>query len=197
MAHVLAEHTPGAPPNSPRAEASSAERSSTIDRSCDEMGLDVRINGCELDQNPAAAPRYHAPMTGEGLRQDVVRVLRAAVPGLRLVLLFGSHARGDETPASDVDVALLAPAPLATTLVNEAREALEQALGRDVHLVDLRTASTVLRHEVTRHGEVLHTDGSGAVEQFLDFVLRDYVRLNEERAGILEDIGRRGRVHGR
>ena len=142
-------------------------------------------------------PRYHARMAGEGLRQDVVRVLQAAVPGLQLALLHGSYARGDATPASDVDVAFLAPAPVAPSLITETREALEQALRRDVHLIDLRTASTVLRHEITRHGEVLHTDGSSAVEQFLDFALRDYVRLNEERAGILQDINERGRVHSR
>ena len=136
-------------------------------------------------------------MTGEGLRQDVVRVLRDAVPGLQLALLYGSHARGGATPASDVDVAVLAPAPLAPAHVAETREALEHSIGRDVHLIDLRSASTVLRHEVTRHGEVLHSDGSSAVEQFLDFVLRDYVRLNEERSGILQDIRERGRVHGR
>ena len=152
---------------------------------------------CGRGQNPTTAPRYDARMTGEGLRQNVVRLLRTAVPGLQLALLYGSHARGDATPASDVDVAVLAPGPLAPALAAETREVLEHALGRDVHLVDLRTASTVLRHEVTRHGEVLHTDGSDAVEQFLDFALRDYVRLNEERAGILQDIRERGRVHGR
>ncbi len=142
-------------------------------------------------------PRYHARMPDEGLRQDVMRVLRATVPGLQLALLYGSHARGDATPASDIDVAFLAPAPIAPSLVTETREALEQALRRDVHLIDLRTASAVLRHEITRHGAVLHSDGSSAVEQFLDFALRDYVRLNEERAGILQDIRERGRVHGR
>lgn len=136
-------------------------------------------------------------MTDEGLRRDVVRVLRSAVPGLQLVVLYGSHARGDATAASDVDVAFLCAAPLAPAHVTEAREALERALRRDVHLIDLWTASTVLRHEITQNGEVLLSDRSVRVEQFLDFTLRDYVRLNEERAGILHDIRERGRVHGR
>ncbi len=136
-------------------------------------------------------------MTAEELRQNVVQVLRDAVPGLQLALLYGSHARGDATPASDVDVAFLAPAPLAPALVTETRATLEHSIGRDVHLVDLRSASTVPRHEVTRHGEVLHSDGSGAVEQSLDFAFRDYVRLDEERSGVLQDIRERGRVHGR
>lgn len=136
-------------------------------------------------------------MGDERLRLEVVRVLRGAVPGLQLVMLFGSHARGDATSSSDVDVAVLASAPLEPALLDDLREALERALRSDVHLIDLRTASTVFRHQITHHGEVLHSDGSANVEQFLDFALRDYVRLNEERAGIIADIRERGRVHGR
>lgn len=135
-------------------------------------------------------------MTRYGLRATVVRVLLEAAPELRLIVLYGSHARGDATPASDVDVAILAPRPLDPERVHATREALELALGRDVDLIDLLRASTVLRHEITRHGIVLHDDGSRSVQQFLDFVLRDYVRLDEERAGILQDIRERGRVHG-
>lgn len=136
-------------------------------------------------------------MIGGPLRREIVRVLRARVPGLQLALLFGSHARGEATPSSDVDVAFLASVATAPSLVRAVRQELERALGADVHLVDLRAASTVFRHEITQGGEVLHSVGGADVEGFLDFALRDYVRLNEERAGILQDIRERGRVHGR
>ncbi len=136
-------------------------------------------------------------MSSEALRREIVRVLRAAIPGLQLVLLFGSHARGDTTPASDVDVAFLASESPAPSLVLAARQQLERATGSDVHLIDLRTASTVFRHEIVQWGEVLLSVGGAEVEAFLDFALRDYVRLNEEQAGILQDIRERGRVHGR
>jgi uncharacterized protein len=141
--------------------------------------------------------RYHAPMTGAALRREIVRVLRDAVPGLQLVLLFGSHARGDATPRSDVDVALLASQAPAPSRLLAVRQELELATGSDVHLVDLRAPSTVFRHEIVQHGEVLYGVGGAEVEGFLDFALRDYVRLNEERAGILQDIRERGHVHGR
>ena len=136
-------------------------------------------------------------MIGEKLRRDIVRVLRDGVPGLQLAILFGSHARGEATSASDVDVAFLAAASTAPSLLHVVRQELEAAIGSDVHLVDLRAASTVFRHEITQQGEVLHSVGGAEVEGFLDFALRDYVRLNEERSGILRDIAERGRVHGR
>jgi uncharacterized protein len=136
-------------------------------------------------------------MTGAALRREIVRVLRGAVPGLRLALLFGSHARGDATAASDIDVAVLASEVPLPSLWLAARQDLELVTGSDVHLIDLRAASTVFRHEIVQGGEVLYSAGGAEVEGFLDFTLRDYVRLNEERAGILQDIRERGRVHGR
>jgi len=86
--------------------------------------------------------------------------------------------------------------PLPSLLLS-VRQDLELATGSDVHLVDLRAASTVFRHVIVQGGEVLVSVGGADVEGFLDFALRDYVRLNEERAGILQDIRERGRVHGR
>ena len=162
------------------------------------MGRDVapRDSPGGIASGSTAPLRYDAGMTRDGLRATVVRVLLEAVPELRMIVLYGSHARGDATPASDVDVAILAPTKLDPERVHATRETLELALGRDVHLIDLLRASTVLRHEITRHGVVLHDDGSHDVQQFLDFVLRDYVRLDEERSGILQDIRERGRVHG-
>ena len=113
------------------------------------------------------------------------------------MLLFGSHAHGAGTPASDADVALLAHGMMPAARLAELRDGLAPALVRDVHLVDLRAATTVLRHQIAHTGEVLYSVGGEVVEAFLTFVLSDYVRLSEARAGILRDVRERGRVHGR
>jgi uncharacterized protein len=131
------------------------------------------------------------------LRQTIVSRLRDQFPELILVVLFGSEARGDATPESDVDVAILAGRPLPRQRVAETRSDLEVAIGRDVHLIDLRTAETTLQHLVVQTGETLYAAANREAEAFLDFVLRDYVRLSEARAGILADVRSRGRIHGR
>lgn len=127
----------------------------------------------------------------------IVEILGAALPGLQLVVLFGSRAHGDGQGTSDHDVAVLTPRPLPALWRFELTEALALALGTDVDLIDLRAADTVLRSQVVTTGRVLYTAGGRDVEAFLDFVYADYARLNEERAAILRDVRERGWIHGR
>lgn len=131
------------------------------------------------------------------LRHEIVSTVLAALPEARWLALFGSRARGDATHASDVDVALLADGPVVPERLRALRSDLEIAVGHDVHLVDLRRASTVLRSQIVSGAEVLHASGDAETEAFLDFVLSDYARLNEERRHILRDVRERGTVHGR
>ena len=139
---------------------------------------------------------YHARMIDEDLRRAIMAGVRAALPDVRWLAVFGSTARGDATRDSDVDVAVLAGEPVAAERLRGLRGDLEIALRRDVHLIDLRGASTVLRSQVLADAEVLFASGDADSEQFLDFVLSDYARLNEERRDILRDVRERGSVLG-
>jgi predicted nucleotidyltransferase len=72
------------------------------------------------------------------LLRDLRRALRTE-PSVETAILFGSAARGDMTDASDLDlaVALRDPSPIGRI---EVRDRLEQALLKDVHLIDLPSA---------------------------------------------------------
>jgi hypothetical protein len=81
-------------------------------------------------------------------RARILTLLRALEPDLRArgvmhVSVFGSVARGDDTPSSDVDLALdLAPGSAPdgfqfTAYVDEIRKSLVAALSRSVDLVIL------------------------------------------------------------
>ena len=125
-----------------------------------------------------------------------VDLLRARVPGLVLVVLYGSHARGDARRESDVDLALLADDPVEPLELLELQAALERHCGATVDLVDLWRADDVLRVQVIEHGRVLFERSATERARFEMLALARYARLNEERAGILEDVRRRGSVHG-
>ncbi|MCW8957717.1 MAG: nucleotidyltransferase domain-containing protein [Gammaproteobacteria bacterium] len=118
------------------------------------------------------------------------------VPDLIGIWLYGSVAKGMDAPDSDLDIAILTQSPLPFDKRLSLSAELERQTRRDVDLVDLHTASTVLRKEIIANGKRIHCREEHACETFEDFVYSDYARLNEERAGILEDIFRRGSIHG-
>lgn len=113
------------------------------------------------------------------------------------VYRFGSSARGDARPDSDCDVAVLARPGLAPFARFELQERLAAAIGRDVDLVDLSSASPVLAVQAVFHGVLLFESDAATRGAFEDYVLSSYARLNEERRGILERVAAEGSVHGR
>ena len=130
------------------------------------------------------------------MEHDVVlQKVREAVPGLIALYRFGSQAQGTARPESDVDLAVLAPQTLSPEARQGLREELSLLLHRDVDLIDLRQASTVMRMQVVSTGESLFSADDLKREQFETMVYASYARLNEERRGILDDIRARGRVY--
>lgn len=125
-----------------------------------------------------------------------VEQIVAGVPSTIAVYVFGSLAAGTLTADSDVDLAVLAAQPLAAEARWHLAQTLAMELGRDVDLVDLRQASTVMRVQVLGSGKLLLELDRGARQEFEAVALAAYARLNEERRGIIDDIRARGSVYG-
>ncbi|CAG0957618.1 hypothetical protein MYXO_00572 [Myxococcaceae bacterium] len=123
------------------------------------------------------------------------RILRE-VSAVAVIYLFGSAARDDLHASSDVDLAFLADRPLDPVARFALQERIAGDLHRDVDLVDLRTASTVMRVQVIVGGQILFERDPAERALFEASALGAYARLNEARRDILEDVRRSGRVHG-
>lgn len=94
----------------------------------------------------------------EEMEQRLTRALEG-VPELRLALLFGSARAGHLRQDSDVDVAILpADAELSLAAELDLQARLTEACGREVDLVRLDRASTLLRWQVARTGVCLLSD---------------------------------------
>jgi predicted nucleotidyltransferase len=107
---------------------------------------------------------------------------------LVIAYLFGSQARGDTGPLSDVDVAVLVKDEISPqeTLALRLRlmEAIGRALGLErVDVVVLNEAPYLLQHRVIRDGKVLYSRDELARVQYEFRVLRDYLdyRYYEDR----------------
>jgi len=129
-------------------------------------------------------------------QQQMASVIYGALPNIYGVYLFGSQVSEQTHAESDVDLAVLARDSVAQVELWTLAQKLAGIVGHDVDLLDLRRASTVMRMQVIAKGVRLACLDEFACEVFEDFVFSDYVRLNEERAGILVDIAERGSVYG-
>lgn len=96
---------------------------------------------------------------------EVLRNELASLPPVRLAALFGSAARGQARPGSDLDVAiLLEPNPAMTFAMVEV--ALARAARCAIDVVDLRTAPPLLRFEIARDGVALYERQAGLWADF-------------------------------
>jgi uncharacterized protein len=123
-----------------------------------------------------------------------VGFLRGALPDLLSLYAFGTAGTLGERPESDVDLAFLAESSPSPVEVFRLSQALALRLGRDVDLVDLSSATTVLRAQVVSTGRRLFCSDTPRCEHFEVRVYSAYALLNEERRGILDDIARRGTI---
>jgi predicted nucleotidyltransferase len=96
----------------------------------------------------------------------VERVFHIAeqTPGVRLLVLFGSRARGDAHARSDWDFGYLAGPDLD---VDALRARLVDTLATDsVDLADLERASGLLRYRAARDGRVVFESPAGTGDRF-------------------------------
>jgi predicted nucleotidyltransferase len=130
----------------------------------------------------------------------VIEAVKRHYPGVQAVYVFGGYSTTDERPDSDVDLALLLAPEAAEAAgilaTSDLRFELESLLSREVDLVNLRKVNTVFQHEIIQQGRTIYQQNEYAVDSFEMVVMSLYQKLNFERAEILEEIIRNGRIIG-
>lgn len=126
----------------------------------------------------------------------LVQQTRERLPDVVAIYRFGTADTSDQRPDSDLDLAVLPAHPLDSVFRWELAQELATLAHRDVDLVDLLSASTVMRAQVIARGERLFCGDERACATFEDYAFSAYARLNEERREILKDIVERGTVYG-
>lgn len=86
---------------------------------------------------------------------ELTRVLKGTLAehgGIRLALLFGSHATGRATANSDLDLAVRTTAPLEADEKIALIEKLAESTGMPVDLIDLKRVGEPLLGQILKHG---------------------------------------------
>ena len=95
---------------------------------------------------------------------DRISAVAASTPGLDVLVLYGSRARGAARPDSDWDFGYLSGGPVDHTAL---LVALVEVLGTDrVDLVDLRRARGLLRFRAAVEGQRLFERHDGLTDRF-------------------------------
>lgn len=118
--------------------------------------------------------------------------LLAALPDTRAIYVYGSFARGEEWPGSDLDLAVLLPPARRIESLLEVMDAVSERVHRKVDIVDLRAAGDVLRREVLADGRMLFVLEPDEVLAWEAAAMSRYARHREEIRDILADFRRTG-----
>ena len=85
----------------------------------------------------------------EEIKEKAVPILKAA--GARKAALFGSHASGEETPESDIDIIVEMPSGTSLFDVGGLQYDLQEALGKKVDLSQYAGLKEIIKPYVMRY----------------------------------------------
>ena len=116
-----------------------------------------------------------------------LRTLLEQEADIRLAILFGSLAKGRETVASDIDIAIAKERPLTVPDKMALIETLASALGRPVDLVDLRSVGEPLLGRILTEGERILVRDERLLAELIKKHLFDSADFLPLRQRILEE----------
>ena len=118
--------------------------------------------------------------------------LLTALPDAWAIYVFGSFARAEDWPGSDLDLAVLLPPGRKIEDLLGIMSGVSARVHRDADVVDLRRAGDVLRREVLSDGQTLYVSEPDQVLAWEAAAMSRYARHREEIRDILEDFRRTG-----
>jgi predicted nucleotidyltransferase len=125
-----------------------------------------------------------------------IEILQTRVPKLLAIYAFGSRVQGTAGPDSDLDLAMLVAGYADPVALFALAGELSDVAACPVDLLDLRAASTVMQYQIITTGQRWWAaDAQAAL--FEAAILSDKTELDTARAGLLRDIQREGKIHGR
>jgi len=127
-------------------------------------------------------------------KQKIIDLICQQLPDIQAIYLFGSANSAYEKSDSDVDLAFLATKKIEPMKRWQVQQELAILLDKDVDLIDLWQASEVLRWQVISTGQRIYCQKKKTCEAYENTVFSAYLRLNDERKDILEEIQKRGQV---
>ena len=124
--------------------------------------------------------------------QPLIEVILHGLPDTQAIYLFGSAARNEMRPVSDIDLAVLLPFATAkqagSLAMSQTHLNLAVVARRDVDLINLRQVSAVLQAEVASTGRIIFCTDTGAQQEFEMTALSALQELNRHQFELLQQF---------
>ena len=116
------------------------------------------------------------------------------LPEVSAIYLFGSYGTKFETPQSDVDLAILTMDKVDKVKLWELAQEIAIKINKDVDLIDLKQASTILSFQIINEGKRIYCKDKHRCDAFENTVDAEYLDFRQRRADLIKDIKERGRI---
>ncbi len=130
--------------------------------------------------------------------EKALQVIQKHYHNVQGVYLFGTFQTEYERAESDIDIAILFTPEEAKKIgqlaFSELSDELQQFYSRHIDLINIRLVDTVFQNEIITNGRMILKKDGFAVEEFEMITLSKYIKLNEERSAIIEDIYQNGNI---
>ncbi len=129
--------------------------------------------------------------------EAVILLLKQNIDDLQGIYLFGSQASGRSRPDSDIDIAVLAKTKVDPVRRWEIAAECGIAIQRDIDLIDLRTATTVLQYQVITEGKRIYTIDEYSCDVFENYIMSEYLDFQTFLQPLIDAIRKRGSIYDR
>jgi len=122
--------------------------------------------------------------------EQIIATVRQALPDVQAIYVFGSFGTPFFKADSDIDIAVMSVADLTPIKRWHATEEIAQLLNRNIDLIDIRQASTVMRFQIISTGKRIYCKTETECEIYEDYAYSSYIRFNDERKQLLEETAK-------
>ena len=126
--------------------------------------------------------------------QQVIKNEILKLKTIKMIYLYGSVLSEAFNDESDIDCAIYCNESDFKTGLFDIKPEIELILKRDLDLVNIKTANPDFATEIIANGKLIYTKDQLFKDQFEMKILSEYLTLEEDRAIVLENIYKTGRV---
>jgi uncharacterized protein len=129
---------------------------------------------------------------------SIVEYLNKCCDNVIAIYMFGSYETQHQNFESDIDIAVLfdieSKSESNCLLIKECANNLSQQLDRSLDLVNLLEANTVFQYQIITTGKLIYCSNEYKRDVFEMNTMSAYLKLNEERSQIIDEIINTGKV---